>query len=107
MPTEAGTGGLTIIDLVAYLYANNGLVVLIQPERLQRAFDILNGLFNRVDTRMNTGKTISMVCQPFHVPGGMSEKAFKRRMTGQHFGSNSGGGWSAQSVELKSQRSCC
>ena len=47
-PSEAGTGGLgmTIIDLAAYFYANNGLVALAQPERLQRAFEVLTSLFN-------------------------------------------------------------
>ena len=35
-PTEAGTGGLgfAIIDLVAYLYADNGLVASTQTKRL-------------------------------------------------------------------------
>ena len=46
-PTEAGTGGigLTIIDLAAYFYANDVLVVSTQPERLQRASGILTSLF--------------------------------------------------------------
>ena len=65
-PTEAGTGGLglTTIDLVDYFYANNVLVASTQPERLQRAFDILTGLFNRVGLRKNTANTVDMVCQP-------------------------------------------
>ena len=54
--TEAGTGGLglTIIDMAAYFYANGGLVVLTQPERLQRAFDVITCLFDRVGLRKNT-----------------------------------------------------
>ena len=50
MPTEAGTGGLglTIIDLAEYFYENDGLKASTQPERLQRVFYILTGLFNRV-----------------------------------------------------------
>ena len=62
-PTEAGTGGLglTIIDLVAYFYAKNGLVALNQTERLKRAFDVLNGPFDRVCLQTNMVKTIGMV----------------------------------------------
>ena len=65
-PTEAGTGGLglTTIDLVDYFHANDGLVASTQPERLQRAFDILTGLFNWVGLRKNTANTVDMVCQP-------------------------------------------
>ena len=84
MPTEAGTGGLgmTIIDLVAYFYANNGLVASTQMERLNRAFDVLAGLFGQVDIQMNTEKTVGMVCQPCHAPVRMSEEANARWTTG-------------------------
>ena len=76
-PTEDGTGGpgLIIIDQAAYFYDGNGLVLLTQPERVQRAFDILAGLFDWVGLRTNTAKTVGMVCQPCHAPGGMSEEA--------------------------------
>ena len=48
-PTEKGTGGLglTIINLAPYFYVDDGLVASIKPERLQRAFDVLTGLFDR------------------------------------------------------------
>ena len=41
-PTEAGTGslGLTIMNLLAYFYAYDGLVAPTQQERLQRAFSV-------------------------------------------------------------------
>ena len=60
--TEAGMEGLglSIRDLVAYLYSDNGLVTSTQPERLQREFSVLTGLFDRVDLRTNTRKTVSM-----------------------------------------------
>ena len=63
-PTEAGTGGLglTIIDLAENLYSNDGLVVSTQPERLLREFDVLTGLFDRFGLRINTVKTVGMVC---------------------------------------------
>ena len=49
-PTEAGTGGigLTIIDLEANFFADDGLVASTQTERLKREFDVLTGFFNRV-----------------------------------------------------------
>ena len=71
-PNEAGTGGLglTIIDLAAYFYVNDGLVALNQPERLQRAFDLLFGFFGQPSLRTHTTKMIDVVCQPCHAPGG-------------------------------------
>ena len=77
-PSEAGTGGLglMIIELAAYFYANNGLVVSTQPERIHRAFDILTSLFNWVVLRKKTAKTVGMVYQPCHTMRGMSEEAY-------------------------------
>ena len=71
-PSEEGTGGLglKIIDLVAYFYADDGLVVSTQPERLKRAFGVLTGLFNWVILWKNTANTVGMVCQSCHTPGG-------------------------------------
>ena len=40
--------GRTIIDLVAYFYADNSLVASTQPESLHIEFDVLTSLFNRV-----------------------------------------------------------
>ena len=84
MQTEAGTGGLglTIIDLAAYFYADNGLVVLTQPERLHRAFDTLTGLFDGVKIKTNMGNMDSMVCQSYHAPGRMSGEAYDRQTPG-------------------------
>ena len=78
MPTEAGTGGLglTIIDLVVYLYAYDGLLTSTHLERLQRVFDVLASLFGRVGLRTNMAKTVGMVCHTCHAPGGMSEEAY-------------------------------
>ena len=85
MPSEAVTGGLglTIIDLAAYLYADDSLVASTQPERLQRAFDVLTGLFDRVGLQTNTAKTVDMVCHKCHAPGGISEDAYVRRVMGR------------------------
>ena len=78
-PTESGTGGLglTIIDLADYFYANNSLVASTQPERLQRAFDGLNVLFDQFILRTNMTKTVDMVFQICHTTGGMSEEAYE------------------------------
>ena len=85
MPTEAVMVGLglTIIYLAAYFYANNVLVASNQPERLQKAFDILTSLFDHVSLCTNMAKTVGVVCQPCHAPGRMSEEAYNRRTTGR------------------------
>ena len=46
-PSAEGTGGLglTIMDLATYFYADDGLMLWTQPERTQRVFDVLTGLF--------------------------------------------------------------
>ena len=41
--------GLKIIELEAYFYADDGLIVSTQPERLQRVFDVLTSIFDRVN----------------------------------------------------------
>ena len=40
-------------------------------ERLQRVFDVLTGLFDRVVLMENIRKMVSMDFQPCHVPGRM------------------------------------
>ena len=74
--------GLSIRELAAYFYAEDGLVASIKPERLQREFDILTGLFDQVGLSMNTRKTVIMECQPYHAPGQMYLEEYKRRTTG-------------------------
>ena len=84
--TEAGTEviGLLIRDFVAYLYADNGLVALTQPKRLQRASDVLAGLFNRAGLRTNTQNVVrnglpSMPCAWQDVGGGVCEAGNRDR----------------------------
>ena len=67
---------------MAYFYANNGLIVSTQLERLQRAFDVLASIFKRVSLRMNAWKTFSMASQPYHGTGQMSLEAYERWTTG-------------------------
>ena len=83
-PTGDGTEGLglSIQDLAVYFYADDGLVASTHPQRLQRAFVVLNGLFDRVGLRTSTRNTVSMACQICHAPGQMSLEAYGRRTTG-------------------------
>ena len=83
MPKDVVTGGLglTIIDLAEYFYAHDGLMAFTQTDRIHRAFDVLAGLFDRVDLLTNTAKTVGMVCLILHAPCGLSEEAYERRTT--------------------------
>ena len=82
--TEDGTEGigLSIQDLATHFYAYNGLVAPNHPERLQRTFDVLTGLFDRDSLLTNTRKMVSMACWPCQTPVQMSSEAYKRRTTG-------------------------
>ena len=74
---------MIIFDLAAYLYADDGLVESTQLKRLQRAFDVLTGLFGRFGLMKNTAKTFGMVYQPCHAPGGMSEATYALQVMGK------------------------
>ena len=74
--------GMLIWDLAAYSYSYNGLVASNQTERLQRAFAILTGLFDRAGLRTNTRKTVNMACQPCHLPVRMLLEVYERWTTG-------------------------
>ena len=82
--TEEGMEGLGLLiwDLAEYFYANNGIVASNQPERLQREFEVLTGLLDRVGLRKNTRKTVSMDCQPCHALGRILVEEYERRTTG-------------------------
>ena len=56
----------------ALSYADDGMVVSLDPAWLQGAFTALVGLFDRVGLLTNSGKTISMVCHPFQAGSGNS-----------------------------------
>ena len=45
-------------------YADFGLVVSVDLEWLQGAFDTLNEIFDRVLLRTNIGETVGTVCHP-------------------------------------------
>ena len=66
--------------LLACFYADDGLVLSGDPEMLQRAFDILTGLFDRVGLRTNTKKTKVMIMLPGKVRTFLSMDAYRAQM---------------------------
>ena len=80
---EADAEGLvvSIQDSEDYFYANGGLATPTQIESMQREFEILAELFDRVNFRMNTWNTASMAFQPCHAPGRMLMVTYERRDT--------------------------
>ena len=64
--TKKGVEGLDLFIryLAPNFYANNGLIASPQPNIMQRAFDILAGLFDQVGIHTNTRKVASMAFHP-------------------------------------------
>ena len=83
-PTETGAEEIeeTIQELEDFFYADNGLVVLPQPERLQRVFNGIIYLFNQIGLQTNVQKTVSMAYRPLYTPGGLLELEYMRRVMG-------------------------
>ena len=52
------------------------------PGWLQGDFITLVGLFGRVGSKKNFGKTAGMVCRPYQAEDIQSEAAYKRQITG-------------------------
>ena len=69
-------------ELVAYLYAGNGLVASPLPERLQRSFEVLTDLFDRVGLPMNVQNMVIVECQHYHILDILSEAAYEELLTG-------------------------
>ena len=68
---------------MALFYADNGMVVSLDPAWLQGAFNALVAIFDRVVLLTNVGKTVSMVCHPCWAgAGNRIEVAYGRRLTG-------------------------
>jgi len=63
-------------------YADDGKVASTDPEWLQRAFDVLVGLFGRIGLKTNVRKTVAMICMPHCIAGRQSDEAYRHRMTG-------------------------
>ena len=64
-------------------YADNGMVVSLDPAWLQGAFKALLAIFDRVGLLTNVQKIVSMVCHPCQAgAGNRIEEAYRRRLTG-------------------------
>ena len=64
------------------LYADDGMVVSLDPRWLQGDFSTLVRLFGRMILKTNVGKTVGIVCRPFQASVMQLEAAYGRRMTG-------------------------
>ena len=78
--TEAGITKENIRLLMACFYADDGLVMSRGPEVLQRAFDILTGLFDQVGLRTNVKKTEVISFVPRRVRKCLSADMYWARM---------------------------
>ena len=80
---EKGETGREVRRQSAVFYADDGMVVSLDPACLQRAFSALVAIFDRVGLLTNVGKTVSMACHPFWVgAGNRTEAVYIRRLTG-------------------------
>ena len=68
---------------LAVFYADDGMVVSLDPAWLQGVFNALVAIFDRVGLLTNVGKTVSMVFHPCRAgAGNRIEEAYGRRLTG-------------------------
>ena len=67
----------------AVFYADDGMVVSLEPAWIQGAFSALVAIFYRVGLRTNVNKTVSMACHPCRAgAGNRTEAGYSRRLTG-------------------------
>ena len=81
---ERGVDMEDIRNLVACFYADDGLVAARDADTLQKAFDILTGLFDRVGLRTNTTKTEVMICVAGRIRTPLDQDAYEARMSDLH-----------------------
>ena len=67
--------------LAAFFYADDRLLILTIPSRLQAALDVLMGLFDRVGLHTNVDKMVGMVCQTCYIVSGHLEASYTWQMT--------------------------
>ena len=70
--------------LLACFYADNSLIGLRDPDVLQRAFNILTGLFDRVGLQTNMSKTETMPFLTGAIQCYLSEDSYRAQMD-NHF----------------------
>ena len=69
-----------IRTLVAIFYADDGLIASRAPKTLQKAVDLLTGLFDRVGLQTNATKTKAMNFVPGKIRIALMEAAYRARM---------------------------
>ena len=69
--------------LASYFYAYGGIIVLTWETRIQRDFDTLTELFDRLGLHTNVAKTVIMECQPYRALRGNLAEAYRIRTTGE------------------------
>ena len=74
--------GEEIRNFLVAFYADDGLIQARCPERLQAAFDILIGLFERVGLVTNTRKTKAMVCIPGRIRTRLTDDVYNNSRVG-------------------------
>ena len=75
--------GEEIRQFLATFYADDGLVQLRCPVRLQTSLDTLVSLFERVDLRTNVSKTKTMVCVPGRIRTCQTWERYTQQIEGQ------------------------
>ena len=71
-----------IRQFLVVFYANDGLLQLRCPIRLQTSLDTLVSLFEHVGLRTNVSKTKTMVCVPGRIRTCQSREMYTERMEG-------------------------
>ena len=66
----------------AFYYADDGMVVSLDPRWIQGAFSTLLGMFDRVLLKTNVRKTVGMVFRQCQASVTQSEVVYGQRMTG-------------------------
>jgi len=74
--------GTAVRELMAIFYADDAVLASRDPVALQKALDIIVGLFERVGLRTNTSKTKIMTCVPGKIRTRLSPEAYNNSREG-------------------------
>ena len=85
-------------EFLCLFYADDGLLVSTNPELLQKAFDILSNLFDRMGLHTNAKKTKAMVCLPGNIRAGQSTISHKS-MLGQAEEGKTAKQWATRNIK--------
>ena len=76
-------GNHPIGEILSLIYADDDQLSAVDREWLQRALNILVGLFERMGLKVNIAKTKFMICLPSSHHSHISLDAYKCKMTGE------------------------